>query len=149
MDNHITITGRATADAELRFTASGVPVASFTVAMNDRTKGADGQWTDGPASFFDVQVWRGLAENVAAAVTKGKRVMATGAMKQREWTTREGEKRRSWELHAEEVGIALDKWQQQRNDPAPAPRRQEAPRQVPPDPWASAAAPTLDDVPPF
>lgn len=136
-DNNITATGRLTRDAEVRFTASGVAVASFCVAWNERVKRND-QWEDGPANFLDVSAWRGLAES-CAELRKGQRVIVSGVMKQREYETREGEKRKVWELTAEEVGVCLDKF---------APKAQQSGGWQKPaasDPWAQQS----NDNPPF
>lgn len=104
----ITVVGNLTADPELRFTNSGVAVASFTVASTpkqyDKTSG---EWKDGDALFLRATVWREYAEHVAASLFKGSRVIATGVLKQRSFETKEGEKRTVFELDVQEVGPAL------------------------------------------
>jgi single-strand DNA-binding protein len=107
MRTPISFGGNLTNDPELRFTPSGDAVVSFTVAINDRIKGPDGTWTDGPGMFLRCSLWRQYAENAAESLSKGTRVVVIGTLKQREYTTRDGEKRTSIEVDVEEVGPAL------------------------------------------
>ena len=102
----IAITGNLTADPELKFLASGIPVASFTVAVSKRVKSDDG-WKDGPTSFVRCTAWRQYAENVAESLSKGTKVVVIGSMSQREYETKEGEKRSVWECQVDDVGPAL------------------------------------------
>lgn len=104
----IVVVGNLTADPELRFTQSGVAVASFTVASTPRTfDRQSNEWKDGEALFLRCTVWREYAENVAASLTKGARVIVQGNLVQRSYETKQGEKRTSYELDVVEVGPAL------------------------------------------
>lgn len=104
----ITIVGNLTADPELRYTQSGAPVASFTIASTPRTfDRAANEWKDGEALFLRCSAWRELAENVGASLTKGMRVVAQGRLQQRSYQDREGNNRVSIELTVEEVGPSL------------------------------------------
>lgn len=104
----LTITGTLTADPELRFTPSGAAVANFTVASNPRFfDRSSGKWQDGQALFMRCILWRDQAENVAASLTRGTRVIITGRLEQRHFETREGEKRNAIELQVEEIGASL------------------------------------------
>jgi single-strand DNA-binding protein len=106
----ITAIGTLTADPELRATSSGAMVVNFTVASNDRRFDKDrNEWVDGDACFLRCNLWRQPAENVAESLRKGHRVIVTGQLKQREWQTKEGEKRTAYELEVSEVGPSL-KW---------------------------------------
>ena len=107
-ETHLTITGRLTADPELRFTPSGVAVVNLTIASNARTfdKSAN-EWRDEPATFWRCSAWRDLAENAAESLTKGTAVVAVGVVKSREWETKEGEKRTTLELHLDSIGPDL------------------------------------------
>ena len=108
MTNTITITGNLTGDPELRFTKSGLAVAAFTIADTPRTfDKATNQWKDGETLFLRASVWREAAENVSESLRKGMRVTATGKLQQREYTSKEGEKRVSIELDVEEVAPSL------------------------------------------
>jgi single-strand DNA-binding protein len=106
-DNTVTIVGNATREPEIRYTNSGLTVASFGVAINQRKKNERGEWEDGETSYFDVSCFRELAENVAESVTKGTRVIVSGTLKQSSWETPEGDKRSKIEIVADEVGPSL------------------------------------------
>jgi single-strand DNA-binding protein len=102
----VTVVGNLTADPELRFTNSGVALATFTIASTPRTfDRASNEWKDGEALFLRASVWREYAEHVASSLTKGSRVIATGRLKQRSYETKEGEKRSSIELEVEAFGM--------------------------------------------
>jgi single-strand DNA-binding protein len=140
----ITVIGNLTADPELRFTASGAPVASFTIASNERFKDSSGEWKDGPVSFVRCNAWRELAEHVAESLAKGDRAIVTGTLRQRDYETSGGEKRTVWEVSVSEAGAALRyataKISKVRRDSVP----------VPDDPWSGAGAPRPpEDEPPF
>lgn len=108
-DVQITICGNTTAPAEIRFTSSGAPVASFTVAHTPRTfDRAANEWKDGETMFLTCSAWRQLAENVAETLSaKGMRVIVQGRLKQRSYETKEGERRTVYEVDVEEVGPSL------------------------------------------
>ncbi len=105
MDSTVTIVGNLTRDPELRFTAGGKGVASFGVAVGRRFQ-QNGEWQE-KTSFFNVTAWDTLGENIAASLTKGTRVVVTGRLEQREYETKEGEKRNVVEIVADEVGPSL------------------------------------------
>lgn len=103
----ITIVGNLTADPELRFTAAGAAVTSFTVASTPRSfDKASGEWRDGDPLFMRCSVWKQAAENVAESLTRGARVMVTGRLKQRSFE-KDGQKRTVVELDVDEVGPSL------------------------------------------
>jgi single-strand DNA-binding protein len=109
-ENTVTLVGNLTDDPELRFTAQGAAVANFRIAVSKRIRDPQtNEWKDGDTSFFRVNVWRQLAENVAESLTRGTRVIVTGTLKMRQWETQEGEKRSVVEIEATEVGPSL-KW---------------------------------------
>jgi single-strand DNA-binding protein len=143
---NVTVIGNLTADPELRFTGNGAPVATFTVASNERYKDGSGAWQDGPTSFVRCNAWRELAEHVAESLRKGDRVVAAGTLRQRDYETSGGEKRTVWEVSASEVGAALRY--------ATAKVSKVHRDHVPPaeDPWASSApvpSGPPEDEPPF
>jgi len=107
-DTHVTLIGNLTDDPELRFTPNGAAVANFRIAVTPRVKDGD-TWKDGDTSFFRVQAWRDLAENLTESLSKGTRVIVVGQLKARSWETPEGEKRSVVEITAEEVAPSL-KW---------------------------------------
>ena len=107
-DTVITVIGNLTADPELRFTQSGVAVASFTIASTPRMFDRQAnEWKDGEALFLRCSIWRDAAENVAESLEKGTRVVAQGRLKQRSFTDREGQNRTSIELDVDEIGPSL------------------------------------------
>lgn len=103
----ITAVGNLTADPELRYTPSGIPVAKLSIAINRRTQAEDGTWTDAPPEFYAVTCWRDLAANVAESLTKGTRVIVAGRLNYRTWTTDQGDKRSAVEITADAIGPDL------------------------------------------
>ena len=107
--NEVVLVGNLTDDPELRYTPSGTPVASFTVAVNRRTRDpASGEWKDGETSFIRCNVWRQQAENAAESLTKGTRAIVVGRLRQRSWETPEGQRRSVTEVEVENVGPSLE-----------------------------------------
>ncbi|AZN30285.1 single-stranded DNA-binding protein [Flaviflexus salsibiostraticola] len=103
----ITIVGNLTADPELRYVSSGIPVASFTVASTPRTLNKQTQqWEDGEPMFVRCSVWREHGENVANSLTKGTRVVVTGKLQVRSYE-HEGQRRTSIEMQVDEIGPSL------------------------------------------
>lgn len=103
----ITIAGN-TADApELRYTPTGKATARMRVATASRYQDSTGVWVDGATSWHTVLVWGAMAENLAESAGKGTRVVVHGRLEQREYETDAGEKRTTWEVTADEVGISL------------------------------------------
>ena len=107
--NQVTVVGNLTDDPELRYTPSGTPVASFTVAINRRVRdAATGEWSDGETSFLRCNVWRQQAENAAESLTKGARAIVVGRLRMRSWETPEGQKRSVTEIEVEHCGPSLE-----------------------------------------
>ena len=101
MLNHITIMGRLTRDPELRRTGSGVAVASFTVAVDRDFGGRDGGEKE--TDFIDCVAWRQTGEFVSKYFTKGRMIVVSGRLQIRNWTDKEGNKRRTAEVVADNV----------------------------------------------
>jgi single-strand DNA-binding protein len=107
-DTPITVVGNLVADPELRFTASGQPVATFRIASTPRIMDRQtNEWKDGDSLFLSCNVWRQAAENVAESLQRGMRVIVTGRLKQRNYETKEGEKRTVYEVEVDDVGPSL------------------------------------------
>jgi single-strand DNA-binding protein len=107
-DTQITVVGNLVADPELRFTASGQPVATFRIASTPRIRdNATNEWKDGDSLFLTCNVWRQAAENVAESLQRGMRVIVNGRLKQRQYETKEGEKRTVYEVEVDDVGPSL------------------------------------------
>ena len=104
-ENTVTLVGNLTRDPELRFTTGGRGVASFGLAVNRRYQ-QNGEWQD-QTSYFNIVAWGQMGENAAATLTKGMRILVTGRLEQREYTTREGDKRSTIEINADEIGPSL------------------------------------------
>jgi len=107
-DTIITVIGNITGDPELRFTPSGAAVANFTVASTPRQfDRQSNEWKDGETLFMRCSVWRDAAENVAESLARGTRVIVSGRLTSRSYTTKEGEKRTVVEMEVDEVGPSL------------------------------------------
>ena len=102
----VTLIGNTTADPNLSFTGKGDAVATVTVAVNDRVKEGD-QWVDGEPTFYRVTAWRKMGEQAAEHIRKGERVIVTGKLKAKNYTTKEGESRLSLEVTADEIGKSI------------------------------------------
>ena len=101
MLNHITIMGRLTRDPELRRTGTGVAVASFTVAVDrDFGKNENGEKE---TDFIDCVAWRQTGEFVSKYFTKGRMAVVSGRLQIRSWTDKDGNKRRTAEVVADNV----------------------------------------------
>jgi single-strand DNA-binding protein len=101
MLNHITIMGRLTRDPELRRTGKGVAVANFTVAVDRDFSGKDS--TEKETDFIDCVAWRQTGEFVSKYFTKGRMAVVSGSLQIRSWTDKDGNKRRSAEVVADNV----------------------------------------------
>ena len=108
-ENSVTLVGNLTDDPELRYTPNGAAVCKFRIAVNRRIPDGSGGWKDGEASYFSVNCWRGLAENVAETLTRGTRVVVAGRLQYRAWENQDGDKRSAVEVEADEIGPSL-KW---------------------------------------
>ena len=100
MLNKIIVMGRLTHDPELRRTGSGTPVCSFSIACDRDFKSQTGEKE---TDFFDVVAWRTTGEFVSKYFTKGRMVVVEGRLQIREWQAKEGNKRRSAEINADNV----------------------------------------------
>ncbi|MBW3081995.1 single-stranded DNA-binding protein [Bifidobacterium phasiani] len=104
----LTIVGNLTADPELRATSGGVSVAGFTIAATPRVYDRRSQqWEDGQALFLRCSAWRELAEHCAASLSKGMRVIARGALRQRSYQANDGTQRTVIEMTVDEIGPSL------------------------------------------
>ena len=101
MLNHITIMGRLTRDPELRRTGSGIAVASFTLAVDRDFSPRDGGERE--TDFIDCVAWRHTGEFVSKYFTKGRMAVVSGRLQIRSWTDKDGNKRRSAEVVADNV----------------------------------------------
>lgn len=100
MLNHITIMGRLTRDPELRRTGSGIAVTSFTVAVDRDLKKSSGETE---TDFIDCVAWRQTGEFVAKYFAKDRMAVVSGKLQIRGWTDKNGNKRRTAEVIADNV----------------------------------------------
>lgn len=101
MLNHITIMGRLTRDPELRYTQAQTPVASFTLAVDRDFGGKDG--AERQTDFIDCVAWRSTAEFISKYFSKGSLAVVAGRLQLRDWTDKEGNKRRNAEVIVENI----------------------------------------------
>ncbi len=95
--NKMMIIGNLGADPELRYTPSGKAVTNLRVAVNDRSRGADGEWVE-ETMWIGVEVWEQAAERLAEQLRKGNKIYAEGQLRSREFEGRDGQKRTALEL---------------------------------------------------
>ena len=99
MYNHVGLQGRLTRDPEYRTTTSGVPVASFTLAVDAGYKVNDQSVT----YFIDCVAWRGTADFVSKYITKGRLVLVEGELTTRSYVDKDGNNRKAVEINAQSV----------------------------------------------
>ena len=100
MLNRIIVMGRMTRDPELRRTNSGTAVASFSLAVDRDSKSQSGEKK---TDFIDIVAWRNTAEFVSKYFSKGRMAVVEGRLQLRDWTDKEGNKRRTAEIVADSV----------------------------------------------
>lgn len=114
MLNNIILMGRLTRDPELRTTNSGTSVASFALAVDRDFKDQNGEKK---TDFIEVVAWRNTAEFVTKYFTKGRMAVVSGRLQIREWTDKEGNKRRTAEVLADNVYFADSKNKEPSGEP--------------------------------
>jgi single-strand DNA-binding protein len=105
VSNTMTVVGNLTGEPELRFTANGAAMLTGSIADNRRYQ-VNGEWQE-ETSYINFIAWRELAENAAASLTKGARVVITGRLQQRDWTDKDGNTRKSYDLVVDEIAPSL------------------------------------------
>ena len=138
MLNHIVLMGRLTRDPELRRTGSGIAVASFTLAVDRDFKSQNGEKE---CDFIDVVAWRSTGEFVSKYFTKGSMAVVSGRLQIRAWTDKEGNKRKAFEVVADNVHFAEPK---RDSSYSQAPAQQNAYRQETTEPAAYSTGNTGD-----
>ena len=147
MLNHITIMGRLTRDPEIRYTQSQTPVTSFTVAVDRDYSGRDSG--ERQTDFIDCVAWRQTAEFVSKYFQKGSMAVVSGRLQIRDWTDREGGKRRSAEVVVDNIYFGESK-RRESDESRSEPRQSYQPayqsyESVTPDMGASAFSAMTDD----
>lgn len=161
MLNRVILMGRLTAEPDYRTTQSGAPLTRFTLAVD---RNYTGQNNERQTDFLDVLAWRSTADFVSKYFHKGQLVAVEGRIQVSSYTDREGNKRRSWEVVADQVYFAeskRDNGYQSNNDysrydrmtPPPAPVQQQTPYSEPANAYQSGDegdfTPVADDDLPF
>jgi single-strand DNA-binding protein len=100
--NRIILVGNLGRDPELRYTAQGTPVCSFSMATNERRKDKTGEMQD-QTTWFRVTLWGRQAETASQYLTKGRPVYIEGRLRVEEWTDRDGKPRHTLEVHATDM----------------------------------------------
>ena len=118
--NSVVVSGNLTRDAELQRSANGSAFLHFTVAVNDRVKDSNGNWTD-KANFTDWTIFGKRAESIAEYLRKGTFVVVSGKLDKHTWDGKDGQKRSKIQFVAWEIEFKTNEYQA----PAPAPAPQE------------------------
>ncbi len=100
--NRVVLTGNLTKDPELRSTQSGTSVVALRVASNARQKTKDGEWVEKP-NYIDITVFGAVAENCQKYLEKGRGIAVDGRLDHQEWETKEGEKRNTLRVIADQI----------------------------------------------
>lgn len=106
MLNTCTFMGRFVRDLELRTTSGGKSVTSFTIACDRDFRGSDGERV---ADFIDCVAWNATAEYIARNFAKGKMAVVTGSLQFRDWTDKNGNKRKNAEIQVSNIYFADSK----------------------------------------
>lgn len=125
--NHVALVGNLTRSPELRSTASGTPVLSFGIAVNDSRKDASGQWVDVP-NFFECSTFGNRATALSDILTKGMKVAITGKLHYSSWE-KDGKKHSKVDIIAREIELMQNRKPQQGYQP---------PQQAQPEPQWNA-----------
>lgn len=115
--NKVFLGGRLTADPELKQTQSGIPVCSFSIAVNRRFGAKDGSQPQ--ADFFNVTAWRQNAEFVNKYFRKGSSIFVVGTLQNRSWTDQNGVKHYATDVVADEVSFVDSRNDSQGAEAAP------------------------------
>jgi len=118
--NVITVAGSLGKDAEVKYLANGDAICNFSVA--------DSQGRDKPTIWWNCGLYGKRAESLSQYLTKGQAVTVTGSVSEREWTDKEGNKRKSMDVRVNDVAL-----QGGRKDAAPQEERRQAPKPEPMD----------------
>lgn len=136
--NKAFIIGNLTRDPELRSTTNGIPVCSFTVAVNRRRQSADSGQPE--ADYFRVTAWRGLGENCSRFLAKGRKAAITGPVSVSTYTGNDGQTRAQLEITAEDVEFLTP-----RTEAGSAPAPAQATYSAPPAPQPSGGYVQVDE----
>ena len=100
--NSVIVSGRLTRDVELRYTGSGTPVASMSIAVDRRYLDSDNNWQS-DTSFFRITAWAGVAERASESLSKGAPVVIEGTLQSRTWKDKDDNNRTTVEIVARRI----------------------------------------------
>lgn len=145
--NNVSIAGNLTREPELRSTASGTPVLSFGIAVNDRRKNASGQWEDVP-NFFECVTFGNRATALGDILTKGMKVAVAGKLHYSSWE-KDGQRHSKVDIIANEIELMQNRKPQQQQGYQPPQQAQPAPQWNARQAYAEAPQPEFygDDLP--
>ena len=103
----ITATGNLVFEPDFQVTQSGVSRCKMRIACNERRKNQDGTWTDGETSYFDIVLWRGLADAAADTFKKGQPILVVGKCKVVKYEDKNGVERTTVEITADEIAAVV------------------------------------------
>ena len=106
--NKVMLIGNLGKDPELRYTAGGTAVASFSLATSDRIKGKDGNWEE-KTEWHNITLWARLAEIAGEYLSKGKTVYIEGRLQTRKWQDKDGKDRYTTEIVGEKMQMLSGK----------------------------------------
>lgn len=103
--NKVILGGRLTADPELKMTSSGIPVTTFSIAVNRRfqARAQEGQQQSQQADFINCTAWRSTAEFITRYFRRGSSICVTGSIQTRSWTDQQGQKRYATDVVVDEA----------------------------------------------
>ena len=103
----ITAQGNLVFDPDFSVTTTGISVCKMRIACNERKKADNGTWVDGETSYFDIVLWRGLAEAAADSFKKGQPILVVGKVRVRKYEDKNGVERTSVEITGEEIAAVV------------------------------------------
>jgi len=103
----ITATGNLVFEPEFQVTQSGISRCKLRIACNERRKNQDNTWSDGETSYFDIVLWRGLAEAASAEFKKGQPILVIGKVRVSKYEDKNGVERTSVEITADEIAAVV------------------------------------------
>jgi len=144
--NKVILVGNLTRDPELRYTPSGTAVTDVGLAVNDRRKGANGEWVD-ETTFVDVTLWARQAEVAGEYLNKGSSVLIEGRLKLDSWQNNEGQKRSKLKVIGERMQMLGGKSGGGRGGPSGGDSQYDSSGETDNSSSYSAAGPPDDDIP--
>jgi single-strand DNA-binding protein len=103
----ITATGNLVFEPDFQVTASGISRCKLRIACNERKKADNGTWSDGDTSYFDIVLWRGLAEAAADTFKKGQPILVVGKVRVSKYEDKNGVERTAVEITADEIAAVV------------------------------------------